>query len=641
MVKLKIDNYDVEVPAGTSILDAARTVQIEIPTLCKHPDVDPSAGCGMCIVRVNGRVMRSCCTPVGEGMEVITSDPELVDVRKTVLKLILSNHPNECLTCIRSGHCELQDMANTFGIRDSKLPSLNKKYDIDDSTKAIVLDASKCIVCGRCVEVCQNQQNVWALSYLNRGLATRITAAGGINLADSPCIKCGQCSAHCPTGAIVEYDETEKVWNMLNDKDLYTVVQIAPAVRVAIGEEFGYDFGENLTGKTYAALRRMGFKKVFDTNFGADLTIIEEASEFVERFTKRPESLPMFTSCCPAWVDLLEKYHHDMIPHFSTCKSPQSMVGAMAKTYYAEKMGIDPAKIRVVSVMPCTAKKWEIVRSEDMRSSGFQDVDVSITTRELARMIKQAGIDFRKLHDEEADSPLGEYSGAATIFGATGGVMTAALRTAYFYITGEELGNLDFKEIDGLEGIKACEVDIKGTKVRIAVAHGIGNVEQVLDKVRAARENGEEVPYHFIEVMACRGGCIAGGRNYFHINSAGDAEPCVFIHYSNANIHDQSILEILHSPLFMAYHNGQPFNKNHLRPCPMLENPELLEKMVHETGAHSTDLQSPESVEHLCEKCKSYAANWQPTADEVWSHHKVRESRYENYKDWKPSQPLD
>ena len=275
MVKLKIDNYDVEVPAGTSILDAARTVQIEIPTLCKHPDVDPSAGCGMCIVRVHGRVMRSCCTPVGEGMEVITSDPELVDVRKTVLKLILSNHPNECLTCIRSGHCELQDMANTFGIRDSKLPSLNKKYDIDDSTKAIVLDASKCIVCGRCVEVCQNQQNVWALSYLNRGLATRITAAGGINLADSPCIKCGQCSAHCPTGAIVEYDETEKVWNMLNDKDLYTIVQIAPAVRVAIGEEFGYDFGENLTGKTYAALRRMGFKKVFDTNFGADLTITQ------------------------------------------------------------------------------------------------------------------------------------------------------------------------------------------------------------------------------------------------------------------------------------------------------------------------------------------------------------------------------
>lgn len=511
MVKLKIDNFDVEVPQGTSILEAARTVQIDIPTLCKHPDVDPSAGCGLCIVKVNGRIMRSCCTPVSEGMEIITSDPEIVGVRRTVLELILSNHPNECLTCIRSGHCELQDMSNTFGIAHSKLPSLNKKYDLDDSTKSIVLDASKCIVCGRCVEVCQNQQNVWALSFLNRGLATKITAAGGINLADSPCIKCGQCSAHCPTGAIVEYDETQKVWDMLNDPDLYTIVQIAPAVRVAIGEEFGYDFGENLTGKIYAALRRLGFSKVFDTNFGADLTIIEEASEFVERFKNNPESLPMFTSCCPAWVDLLEKYHQDMIPYFSTCKSPQSMVGAMAKTYYAEKMAIDPAKIRVVSIMPCTAKKWEITRCKDMCSSGYQDVDVSLTTRELARMVKQSGINFRELKDEEADSPLGEYSGAATIFGTTGGVMTAALRTAYFYITGEELGEIKFSAIEGLEGIKEAEVDIKGTKVRIAVAHGTGNVETVVQRIRDAKEKGEEMPYHFVEVMACRGGCISGG----------------------------------------------------------------------------------------------------------------------------------
>lgn len=511
MVKLKIDNYEVEVPAGTSILDAARKVQIDIPTLCKHPDVDPSAGCGICIVKVNGRILRSCCTPVGEGMEIITSDPEIVSVRRTVLELILSNHPNECLTCIRSGHCELQDLSNTFGIAHSRLPSLNKQYPLDDSTKSIVLDSSKCIVCGRCVEVCQNQQNVWALSYLNRGLATRVTAAGGIPLAESPCIKCGQCSAHCPTGAIVEYDETQKVWEMLNDKDLYTIVQIAPAVRVAIGEEFGYGFGENLTGKTYASLRRLGFKKVFDTNFGADLTIIEEATEFVRRFTQSPESLPLVTSCCPAWVDLLEKYYQDMIPNFSSCKSPQSMVGALAKTYYAEKMGIDPAKIRVISIMPCTAKKWEIERSEDMRSSGFQDVDVSLTTRELCRMIKQSGINFRDLKDEEADNPLGEYSGAGTIFGATGGVMTAALRTAYFYVTGEELGQLDFKAIDGLEGIKEAEIDIKGTKVRIAVAHGAGNVETVIQRIRDAKEKGEEMPYHFIEVMACRGGCVSGG----------------------------------------------------------------------------------------------------------------------------------
>ena len=511
MVNLKIDNFEIDVPAGTSILEAARKVQIDIPTLCKHPDVDPTAGCGMCIVKVNGRIMRSCCTPVAEGMEVITGDAEIMDVRRTVLELILSNHPNECLTCIRSGHCELQDMANSFGIQHSNLPSLNKKYDKDDSTKAIVLDASKCIVCGRCVEVCQNQQNVWALSYLNRGLATRITAADGIPLADSPCIKCGQCSAHCPTGAIVEYDETQKVWDMLRNPDIITVVQIAPAVRVAIGEEFGYDFGENLTGKTYAALRRLGFNKVFDTNFGADLTIIEEATEFVNRFTKNPENLPMFTSCCPAWVDMLEKYHHDMIPHFSTCKSPQSMVGALAKTYYAEKMGLNPAKIRVISVMPCTAKKWEIVRSKDMSCSGYQDVDVSLTTRELCRMIKQAGIDFRRLPDEEADSPLGEYTGAGTIFGTTGGVMTAALRTAYYYITGKELKEITFKALEGLEGVKEAEVDINGTKVRVAVAHGAGNVETVIDRIRAAKENGEELPYHFIEVMACRGGCVSGG----------------------------------------------------------------------------------------------------------------------------------
>ena len=511
MVKLKIDNRDVEVAEGTSVLEAARSVQIEIPTLCNHPDVDPSAGCGMCIVRINGRILRSCCTPVAEGMEVITNDAELFEVRRMVLKLILSNHPMACLSCARSGQCELQDMANTFNITDAPLPNLTKRYDIDDSTKAVVLDNSKCILCGRCVEVCQNQQNIWALSYLNRGLATRITPANGISLADSPCIKCGQCSAHCPTGAIVEYDDTGRVWEMLRNPDLYTIVQIAPAVRVAVGEEFGFDFGENLTGKTYAALRRMGFDKVFDTNFGADLTIIEEATEFVRRFTQEPESLPMFTSCCPAWVDMLEKFHSDMIPHFSTCKSPQSMVGALAKTYFADKAGIDPAKIRVVSVMPCTAKKWEIVRSEDMKSSGFQDVDVSITTRELAKMIKQAGIDFRNIAEEEADSPLGEYSGAGTIFGTTGGVMTAALRTAYYYITGQELDKPEFSDIEGLDGIKETKVTINGHEVRIAVAHGVGNVEEILNRIRAAKANGEELPYHFIEVMACRGGCVAGG----------------------------------------------------------------------------------------------------------------------------------
>ncbi len=511
MVKITIDKFEVDVPEGTTILEAARTVQIDIPTLCKHPDVDPSAGCGICIVKVNGRILRSCCTPVAEGMKIITSDPEIVSVRRSVLELILSAHPNQCLTCLRSGHCELQDLAHSFGIENEDLPSLVKGLPSDDSTKSIVLHPDKCVLCGRCVDVCQNQQNVWALSFLNRGLATRISAAGGIPLADSPCIKCGQCSAHCPTGAIVEYDETQKVWDMINDPNITTIVQIAPAVRVAIGEEFGYDFGENLTGKTYAALRRLGFDKVFDTNFGADLTIIEEATEFVKRFTSEPEKLPLMTSCCPAWVDLMEKYHQDMIPNFSTCKSPQAMVGALAKTYYAQKMNLDPANIRVISVMPCTAKKWEIQRSEDMSSSGYQDVDVSLTTRELCRMIKQAGIAFRKLPEEPADSPLGEYTGAGTIFGVTGGVMTAALRTAYFYVTGKELGNIDFVDVVGLDGIKKAEIDINGTKVRIAVAHGAKNVETVLDQIRNAKANNEELPYHFVEVMACRGGCIAGG----------------------------------------------------------------------------------------------------------------------------------
>ena len=510
MVKLKIDNMEVEVEAGTSILEAARSVQIDIPTLCKHPDVDPSAGCGLCVVKVNGRIIRSCCTPVADGMEVITHDAELRETRKTVLELILSNHPNSCLNCARSGQCELQEMAMQMGVTDDSIEKILPENAIDDSTKSIVLDPQKCIVCGRCVDICQNVQNVWALSYLNRGLAPKVTGANDTRLADTPCIKCGQCAAHCPTGAIVEYDETNAVWDMIKDPEIVTVVQIAPAVRVALGEEFGYEYGANLTDKIYAALRRIGFNKVFDTNFGADLTIIEEATEFVKRFTAN-DRLPMFTSCCPAWVDYVEKYYPENLDNFSTCKSPHQMVGALAKTYYAQKAGIDASKVKVVSVMPCTAKKWEVRRHETMSSSGYQDVDAVITTRELAKMIRQAGINFNALKGEQADSPLGEYSGAATIFGVTGGVMTAALRTAYFYITGKELGALNFAAIEGLDGVKAAEVDINGTKVRIAVVNGVGNVEEVMDEIKRAQEAGEELPYHFVEVMACPGGCIAGG----------------------------------------------------------------------------------------------------------------------------------
>jgi len=374
-----------------------------------------------------------------------------------------------------------------------------------------VLDPRKCILCGRCIQVCQQDQDVWALSFLNRGFDTRIAAAGDIPLSDSPCIRCGQCSAHCPTGAITEYDESVSVWDKLADPDAFCVAQIAPAVRVAIGEAFGFPIGENLTGKIYAALRRMGFKAVFDTNFGADLTIMEEAHEFKARFLEGKGELPLITSCCPGWVSFMEKFHGDMIQHFSSCKSPHAMVGALSKTYYAEKQGIDPAKIYMVSIMPCTAKKSEIIRSKEMSSSGYQDVDVSLTTREFARMIKQSGIDFATIPDEQPDCILGAYTGAGTIFGATGGVMEAALRSAVYFITGKDAPRVEFNVTRGLKGVKEAEIEVAGKKVRIAVAHGLANVEQVIEKIRAAKAAGEETPYHFVEVMACPGGCVGGG----------------------------------------------------------------------------------------------------------------------------------
>lgn len=513
MIKARINGITVKVPDGTTILDAATKVQIKIPTLCNHPDLPSTGGCGICIVKAKGsnKMLRACCTPLEENMEITTHDPEIVDVRRTVIELILSKHPNECLTCGRNNNCELQKLAADFGIRHESFPQYLPDLKPDSSTKTIVLEPRKCILCGRCVQVCQKTQNVWALSFLDRGFDTRISPAGDIQLADSPCVACGQCSAHCPTGAIFEYDEGAKVWGALRNEDLYCVVQIAPAVRVAIGEAFGFEPGTNLTGKLYAALRRMGFKAVFDTNFGADVTIVEEATEFVERFTKEPESLPLITSCCPAWVDFMEKYHHDMIDNFSSCKSPHEIVGVLSKTFYARKRRIDPSKIFMVSIMPCTAKKYEITRSGEMFASGYQDIDVSITTRELARLIKQAGIDFKNLPDEEPDQILGEYSGAGTIFGATGGVMEAALRTAYDYVTGGKLKNVDFENVRGLAGVKEGSIQIDNHIVKVAVAHGLSNVETVLDRVRQAKKEGKEIPYHFIEVMACPGGCVGGG----------------------------------------------------------------------------------------------------------------------------------
>jgi NADH-quinone oxidoreductase subunit G len=513
MIHLEINGIAVEVPAGTTILEAARKVSVKIPTLCHHPDIKAWAACGICVVR-NGnspKLLRACCTEVAEGMQITTHDPDIVQIRKTVVELILSTHPNDCLRCPRSGNCELQRVAAEFGIREVPFPRPAIEHiERDTSTPSIVLEPDKCIKCGRCAIVCQEMQNVWALEFIGRGEKMKIAPAADVPLNDSPCIKCGQCSAHCPVGAIYEKDETAKVWNALRDPERYTAVQIAPAVRVALGEAFGMKPGELSTGKIYTALRRLGFEAVFDTNFSADLTIMEEGTEFVQRFTKGGE-LPLITSCCPSWTDWMEKYAADFIPNFSTAKSPQQMLGVMAKTYFAEKMGINPASMYVVSIMPCTAKKYEITRSDEMHASGYQDVDVVLTTRELARMIKIAGLDFNNLPESEADSILGEYTGAGTLFGATGGVMEAALRSAYYLITKEELADVNFTQVRGLEGVKEATIDIKGTKVSIAVAHQMGNVEQVLKAIREDRAAGRSPRWQFIEVMACRGGCIGGG----------------------------------------------------------------------------------------------------------------------------------
>ncbi|MGO8695243.1 MAG: NADH-dependent [FeFe] hydrogenase, group A6 [Rectinemataceae bacterium] len=519
MVNAKINGIPVQVAEGTTILEAALKVEVKIPKLCHNDDLEPWAACGICIVK-NGKspkMIRSCCTPIEEGMAIVTNDAELVQTRKTVIELILSTHPDDCLACPRNQECELQRLAAEFGIREQPFPKRLRNIPIDDSTGSLILNPDKCVRCGRCVKVCQDMQNVWAIEFLGRGEKTRIAPAADVKLGEGPCIKCGQCSAHCPVGAIYEKDQTGVVWDALMKEGVEAktcVVQIAPAVRVALGEAFGMPPGTNLTKKIYTALRRMGFDVIFDTNFAADLTIMEEGTEFVKRFVQGGKSggpLPLITSCCPAWVDYLEKYYGDMIPNFSTAKSPQQMMGTMIKTYWAQKAGIDPAKIFSVSVMPCTAKKFENGRNETMFASGFKDVDVSITTRELARMIKQAGIDLLDLPDSEPDSPMGPYSGAGVIFGATGGVMEAALRTAYSLITGEDLKDVNFTGVRGISGIKEASVHIKGTEVRVAVAHQMGNIAQVLEMVRKAKAEGKETPWHFIEVMACRGGCIGGG----------------------------------------------------------------------------------------------------------------------------------
>ena len=524
MIKLEVNGVAVEVPKGSNLLVAAQAANVKIPTLCYHPDLKPGASCGICVVRQlvpsrtepgkfvpSPKLLRACCTEATEGMKIVTHDPDIVQVRRTVLELILANHPQDCLQCPRSGRCELQDIAADFGIREIPFPKEVIHRDLDKSTPSLVLNPDKCIKCGRCAEVCQQMQNVWALEFIGRGEKTVMAPAAGVKLAESPCIKCGQCSAHCPVGAIYENDETAKVWAALRDSEKTCLVQIAPAVRVALGEAFGMKPGELTTGKIYAALRMLGFKKVFDTNFSADVTIMEEGTEFIKRFTNGGK-LPLITSCCPAWTDWMEKYAPDFTENFSSAKSPQQMLSALAKTYWAEKNGLTCDKVHVTSIMPCTAKKYEITRDEHMKSTGCQDTDVVLTTRELARMIKAAGIDFLNLPEEKADDLLGSYTGAGTIFGVTGGVMEAALRTAYCLITKEDQPPaIEFTAVRGMDGVKKATIDIKGTQVNIAVAHQMGNVEKVLNEVREDIRNGVKPRYDFIEVMACRGGCVGGG----------------------------------------------------------------------------------------------------------------------------------
>ncbi|MDR1893628.1 MAG: [FeFe] hydrogenase, group A [Spirochaetales bacterium] len=513
MIDIKINGKPVSVPEGTKILKAARMIGVSIPSLCYHKDLKPWAACGICVVKVEGspRLVRACATDVTQGQNYITHDEEIHRIRKTVVELTLSNHPQECLTCGRNQFCELQKLAAEFAVREIPFERNVRPLPVDASSPSVILDPAKCIQCGRCVQVCQQLQDVWALEYLHRGEGTRLAPVGELPLNESPCIKCGQCAAHCPVGAIYEKDETLTLLKAINDPETHVVVQIAPAVRVAVGEAFGLPPGTVTTGKIYAALRQLGVDTVFDTNFAADLTIMEEGSELVKRLVEKEGDLPQLTSCCPAWTDYMEKYYPDMIPHFSSAKSPMMMQGALTKTYFAEVRNIDPAKIYSVAIMPCTAKKYEIMRDENMYSSGYADMDLVLTTREISRLFKTAGIDFVNLEEQEADSPIGFYSGAGTIFGVTGGVMEAAVRSAYYLVTHQELKDVTIKPVRGMEGIKVGEVDFKGTPVKVAVAHGLANVKSVLDEIRAAKEKGLELPYHFVEVMACRGGCIAGG----------------------------------------------------------------------------------------------------------------------------------
>jgi len=505
-ITLKINGIEVTVPKGSTILEAARLANIEIPTLCFLKEINEIGACRVCIVELkNGKLVTSCVYPAEDGMEVFTNTPRVMESRKTTIELLLSNHNRSCLSCVRSGQCELQTLAKELGVDDEGYyDGIKTESEIDDSAVHMVRDNSKCILCRRCVAACEQTQGIGVIGANNRGFTTCIGSAFELGLADTACIHCGQCIAVCPTGALYETDATEDVFAAIADPSKHVVVQTAPAVRAGLGEEFGYPIGTDVEGKMAAALRRLGFDAVFDTDFGADLTIMEEATELLGRVTNGGV-LPMITSCSPGWIKFCETYFPDMIPNLSSCKSPQTMQGAIIKSYYAEKKGIDPKDIVVVSAMPCTAKKFEIVRPDEC-GTGYPDVDYVITTRELARMIKKARIKFETLPNEDFDDPCGESTGAAVIFGATGGVMEAALRTAVEKLTGETLPKLDFEEVRGTQGIKEASYSVAGLEVKVAVASGLANARKLLEMIRSGEKN-----YTFVEIMACPGGCVNGG----------------------------------------------------------------------------------------------------------------------------------
>lgn len=507
MISLKIDGRKIEVEEGMTILDAAAKADIHIPTLCYLPEVQAIGSCRVCLVEIDGNrtLQAACVSPAAQGLTVYTNTDRVRKARRFSVEMLLSNHPFECLTCAKNLNCDLQTLAYELGIREIRFTGAKSEGRIDESSPSIRRDQNKCILCRRCVTVCQEVQSVTALYLQGRGFDTRVEPAFDRDINDVACTNCGQCSVVCPVGAITEKEDIDEVWQALHDSSKFVVIQDAPAVRAALGEEFGYPPGTLVTGKMLAAARKLGFDRVFDTNFAADLTILEEGTELLTR-VKTGGILPMITSCSPGWIKFIEHFYPDLIPHLSTCKSPHMMLGALTKTYFAKKANIDPKDMVVVSVMPCTAKKFECNRPE-MYDSGYKDVDYVLTTREFAKMIKQAGIDFENLPDDKYDDPMGEYTGAATIFGATGGVMEAALRTAYEVATGKTLDNVEFITVRGLAGLKEATVPVDGIgDVKVAVAHGLGNARKVLDRIKEGKAD-----YHFIEVMACPGGCVGGG----------------------------------------------------------------------------------------------------------------------------------